>query len=148
MSHGATDVAEPNLTALLDLVLQLLMFFLIMANFIVEQSNQDIKLPEATTAVPIDKETTLVLPINVDLDGKVVLSSNAFLETLPQIQRYMLDQYAFVKRDKGEEAVKKMVVVVRGDMRSNFRSIYQVMRAAKEAGFSQVQLRANRPVGG
>ena len=56
------------------------MFFLIMANFIVEQSNQDIKLPEATTAVPIDKETTLVLPINVDLDGKVVLSSNSFLE--------------------------------------------------------------------
>ena len=55
------------------------------------------------------------------------------------------DQYDLHKRDKGGQAVKKMVVVVRGDKRSNFRSIYQVMRAAKDAGFSSVQLRANRP---
>lgn len=148
MSSTPNDVGEPNLTPLLDLVLQLLMFFLIVANFVVEQTNQDIKLPEATTAVPIDKESKYVLPVNVDQDGKVVIATNSYLETEPQINRWMKDQYDFAKRDKGEQVAKDMVVVVRGDGRTNFRAIYQVMKAARQVGFSNVQLRANRPVGG
>ena len=133
---------------LLDLVLQLLMFFLIVANFVAEQSNQDIKLPEATTAVPIDKEGNLVLPLNVDVDGKLVLSETEKLDSDVQIARYMLDQYDIYKRDRGEAAVKEVAVVVRGDNRANFEHIYRVMKSAKDAGFSNVQLRANRPVPG
>ena len=42
MSHGGSDSgvsAEPNMTPLLDLVLQLLMFFIINVNFVSEQVN-------------------------------------------------------------------------------------------------------------
>ena len=148
MSHGATDTAEPNLTALLDLVLQLLMFFLIVANFVMEQSNQDIKLPEATTAVPIDVDLKNVLAINVDLDGKLVVAENEKLESPTLIEGYMKLQYGFFVRDRGELAAKTVAVVVRGDNRANFEHIYRVMRAAKAAGFSIVQLRANKPQGG
>ena len=146
MSHAVSNeaVCEPNLMPLLDLVLQLLMFFLIVANFVAEQSNQDIKLPEATTAVPIDKETKNVLSLNVDKDGNLVLTETDKLESDVQITRYMLDQYDIYKRDRGEAAVKEMAVVVRGDNRANFEHIYRVMRSAKDAGFSNVQLRANR----
>lgn len=148
--HGGDNEGpvEPNLMPLLDLVLQLLMFFLIVANFVAEQSNQDIKLPEATTAVPIDKEGNLVLPLNVDVDGKLVLSETEKLDSDVQIARYMLDQYDIYKRDRGEAAVKEVAVVVRGDNRANFEHIYRVMKSAKDAGFSNVQLRANRPVPG
>ena len=149
MSHGANDVGEPNLTPLLDLVLQLLMFFLIVANFVLDQSNQDIKLPEATTAVPIDTDVKNILALNIDQDGKLVLSESgkgddAKLDSEARIQRYMKDQYEFFKRDGGEQAVNKMAVVIRGDSRANFEHIYRVMRAAKDAGFVTVQLRANR----
>jgi biopolymer transport protein ExbD len=37
-----------------------------------------------------------------------------------------------------------MAVVVRGDKGANFEHIYRVMRAAKDAGFTNVLLRANR----
>jgi biopolymer transport protein ExbD len=60
----------------------------------------------------------------------------------------MDDQYKFFKRDRGEQAAKDVAVVVRGDNRANFEHIYQVMRAAKEAGFTIVQLRANRQTPG
>jgi biopolymer transport protein ExbD len=149
MSHGANDVGEPNLTPLLDLVLQLLMFFLIVANFVLEQSNQDIKLPEATTAVPIDTDVKNILALNIDQDGKLVLSGSgkgeeAKLDSEGSIRQYLNDQYAFSKRDGGEQVVAKMAVVIRGDSRANFEQIYRVMRAAKDAGFVNVQLRANR----
>ena len=61
MSHGggggANEIkAEPNLTPLLDLVLQLVMFFLLVANFSVVQANKDIDLPKAQSARPVVKE--------------------------------------------------------------------------------------------
>src|SRR5260221_260803 len=56
MSHGGSDAseAEADLTPLLDLVLQLLMFFIINVNFVTEQVNPDIKLPTSESARPID----------------------------------------------------------------------------------------------
>jgi biopolymer transport protein ExbD len=144
--HGG-DV-EVNLTPLLDLVLQLLMFFLIVANFVVEQNNRDIMLPEATTAVPVDKEEKKVLALNVDQLGRLVLSETDKKESDTDIARFLADQFQFYKRDRGEKAAKEVAVVVRGDERANFEHIYRVMRAAKDAGFQIVQLRANKPTQG
>src|SRR5262245_50328910 len=49
--------AEPNLVPLLDLVLQLLMFFMMCAQFaVMEQTDQAIKLPTAAQAQPIPDE--------------------------------------------------------------------------------------------
>src|SRR5689334_24068400 len=67
MSHGAADIglAEPNLTPLLDVVLQLLMFFMMCVNFVTEQVNEDVKLPESQSAAPMDKADVDVLFLNV-----------------------------------------------------------------------------------
>jgi len=154
MSHGASteEVAEPNLMSMLDLVLQLLMFFLIVANFVAEQNNQDIKLPEATTAVPIDAEQKDTISLNVDQNGNLVISDSgkeeAKLNSEFQIELYLKDTYSKLVSKMGkEEDVKKMIVVVRGDNRAEFEHIYRVMAAAKKANFPNVMLRANRPAG-
>jgi biopolymer transport protein ExbD len=152
MSHGAggEDIPEPNLTPLLDLVLQMVMFFMIVANFVTEQLNQNIQLPEATTAVPIDREKENILVLNVDSEGVLLERStdpndDTKLDSQIKIQRWMNDKFAFYKSDRGDKAAKEMTIVVRGDKNTTFENIYRVMRAAKEAGFINVQLRANRP---
>src|ERR671938_1953572 len=68
MAHGPAgggSIAEPNLTPPLDVVLQLLMFFMMCVNFVTEQVREDIKLPESTSARPMDKAETDVLFINL-----------------------------------------------------------------------------------
>jgi biopolymer transport protein ExbD len=68
MSHAsAGDIAhaEPNLTPLLDVVLQLLMFFMMCVNFVNEQVNEDIRLPRSQSVKPMDKADTDVLFINL-----------------------------------------------------------------------------------
>jgi len=149
MSHGSTETAEPNLTALLDLVMQLLMFFLIVANFVVEQNNQDIKLPEATTAVPIEKDLKQTLAVNIDMDGNLVISETDKKASDVQILRYMQDQYQLFSRNP-DVKMDDVAVVVRGDSRADSGHIYRVMKSAKDAGFKNVNLRANRfaPAGG
>src|SRR5271165_442884 len=65
MSHGSdTNEAEADLTPLLDLVLQLLMFFIINVNFVTEQVTPDIKLPTSESARPIDKADLAALFLN------------------------------------------------------------------------------------
>src|SRR5438132_11721637 len=73
MSHGSTEKCEPNLTPLLDLVLQLVMFFMLCANFVMEQTSVEIKLPEAVAAKPLDKDASDVIFLNVNSQGKILL---------------------------------------------------------------------------
>ena len=58
MSHGSAsdETIEPNLTPLLDLVLQLLMFFMITVNFTQGVTNTGETLPHSETVAPLDPE--------------------------------------------------------------------------------------------
>src|SRR4051812_32772538 len=76
MSHGSSssEKCEPNLVPLLDLVLQLVMFFMVCANFVMEQVNEAIKLPAALAAKPLAPNDPETLYLNVSAQGKVLLS--------------------------------------------------------------------------
>src|SRR5262245_51734420 len=64
---------EPDLTAMLDVVMQLLMYFIMCVNFIEHETTAEVLLPEATQAKPISKDDSDVLFMNVDKDGTVLI---------------------------------------------------------------------------
>ena len=61
MSHGPSsdDTVDPNLTPLLDLVLQLLMLFMICGNYAAEQSNEPVNLAYSETAKQLGDEAKI-----------------------------------------------------------------------------------------
>src|SRR5438128_8409863 len=69
MSHAAAGAEEsPHeraLVPLLDMVFQLIMFFIISVNFAAEQVNESIKLPKSQMARPMDKSEVDVLFVNI-----------------------------------------------------------------------------------
>src|SRR5581483_8904101 len=77
MSHGGGGEggikAEPDLTPMLDLVMQLLMYFIMCVNFITEEVPQDIQLPNSQEARPIDKSEGDILFMIVNKEGKVLV---------------------------------------------------------------------------
>jgi biopolymer transport protein ExbD len=153
MSHGGgggdDEIAEPNLTPLLDLVLQLVMFFMITTSFVMEQLNANIQLPEATSAKPIDREAKNIIFLNVDQDGQLLpLGEPTPLRSLVEINGFMQQEYERQKANRGEEGLKDVTVVIRGSKDTDFEHIYNVMLAAKTHKFSNIQLRANVPGGG
>ena len=95
MSHGSTDKCEPNLIPLLDLVLQLVMFFMVCANFVMEQINETIKLPSAKRCQAAGPEATNIIFLNVNEKGEVLLSAldavgkENTLYNKVQVQNYM-----------------------------------------------------------
>src|SRR5512135_438911 len=72
--------AEPNLTPLLDVVFQLITFFMLVINFTAENYDQRIHLPVAGSARPVEdtqraSEDRIVL--NVDRDGHLLKGRQA-----------------------------------------------------------------------
>src|SRR5262245_20440344 len=55
--HSGNTEMEINLTPLLDLILQLVMFFLACANFAADQASSNVQLPLSTSAQEIQPKT-------------------------------------------------------------------------------------------
>lgn len=151
MAHGKQD--EPNLVPLLDLVLQLVMFFMVCANFVMEQVNEQIKLPSAISSKPLDKTPERTVYLNVDEKGVVQLSqldairNERELTNPKQVESYMKVRYEQDMQSLSvEERAKgpRLRVVIRADGRTDTEKVDAVLRACRVAGFSTAELRAVR----
>ena len=150
MSHGSTDKCEPNLTPLLDLVLQLVMFFMLCANFVMEQTNEQIKLPEAIAAKVLDKGEGTPIFLNVNEQGKVLLTpdqregvDNDTLDNEVQVQGYMTRRADQEKRITNKTE-PQTTLILRVDKLTPFEKTYKIMKACRLAGYQKVQLRVIR----
>src|SRR5229473_3336986 len=101
MAHvaEANIKAEPNLVPLLDLIFQLIMFFMICVNFVSEQVNESIVLPTAQSARAMDKGEVEVLVLNMLPNGDVkVVGRSAPLKTDGDKISFLRQYYADAKR--------------------------------------------------
>ena len=166
MSHGSTSggKAEPNLIPLLDLVLQLVMFFMVCAKIVVDQTGVEIKLPKANSAKPVDKAETYQIFLNVNLDGDVIFAPNArpkdtegkeiaVVKNPAQLQIIMArraEEDIAAAGPAGKDKPPRSLVILRIDERCTFEKVSPIIDAVRAAGYLRVQMRAEvaaTPVG-
>jgi len=154
MAHGgASSDAEPNLVPLLDLVLQLIMFFMMCTHFaVMEQTDQAIKLPEAAQARPIPDEGLgpNVIYLGVTKAGEVKVAGRPPMTSEDEVTIFLKQAYLTAQeraKKEGEKEVRTLVVI-RADQNAEFAQVYKVMRRCQEAGLRKLQLRAIIPSGG
>src|SRR5207249_1683921 len=74
---SSIDRADPNLTPLLDVVFQLITFFMLVINFSNDNYDQRVKLPVAGTAHPVESSEKVAedrLVLNVDKQGHLLMN--------------------------------------------------------------------------
>jgi biopolymer transport protein ExbD len=142
MSHGGggDDNAEPDLTAMLDVVMQLLMYFIMCANFIAQENNADVLLPLATAARPLTKDDDDVIFLNVDKDGKVLILGEAPKDL--DATRLWLDNRALDAKQKSGNDTINTAVIVRAHQDVSYETVYRLMETSKQKGFRRFKLRA------
>jgi len=161
--------AEVNLTPLLDVVLQLIMFFLITVNFERQDRFTGLTLPPVQIAVPIDpksrnrpendpdnwvflnltKDGTLVIP-NVDtLNYEQITQDTTLQSKLEQFlnrTRQKMERYAKYN-DKPLDRVQP-VIVLRADKDVRYEYVHNILELCTNAGFRSWQLRVlHKPKG-
>jgi len=141
----SSETAEPNLTPMLDMVFQLVTFFMLVINFQSAALDMSLKLPVVGSARPIDtqgREDLLVL--NVNLEGKIVVygaghDPDEYLKKEAQfaVKKLELDGK---KIKPGDEL--PMLVVVRADQKTPFDLLNRVLTDCQKYGFRKFALRA------
>jgi biopolymer transport protein ExbD len=143
MQHSAS--AEPNLTPLLDMVFQLITFFMLVINFKSASLDLSLRLPVVGSARPVDtkgQEELLILNINSkgrlsvygvekDVEGYVAAEAQA---SLIKARR----EHPELKH--GDEL--PTTVVIRADRTTPFNLLNTVIRACQDNGFRKFALKA------
>ena len=145
-SVGGGDQVDVNLTPLLDLVLQLIMFFMITVNFVqVDQFDERVTLPVAQSAVPLEANAQDYVFLNLDAKGQLVGAlDNLSLDTPEKLKAHLVrekENLERVARAKGKQGDIKIVIVLRADKDCRYRDVWQVIDSCQRAGFRRWQLR-------
>jgi len=143
--------AEPNLTPLLDVVFQLITFFMLVINFSNDNYDQRVRLPVAGSARPIEEgekaavEDRLVL--NIDRQGHLLMSGEVM--TQQRALQEIKHQADLVKLNLRSAGVKvtatsdlPTTIILRADRDTPFSLLYGLITQCQASGFRKYALKA------
>jgi biopolymer transport protein ExbD len=128
---------EPNLTPLLDMVLQLIMFFMICVSLVGREADFELRLPVMQHACP-PAASDVRLVLNVDRAGLLHVSDQRPLASDSDILSF-LNTWA-KSAGHGSKPTTRLVVI-RADAQADYRTVHHLMTLCKKVGLSKFQLR-------
>jgi biopolymer transport protein ExbD len=157
-SVGQSDgKLEINLTPLLDLVLQLIMFFMLTVNFVrIDQINDEVVLPVVQSAMPIRISTDEFVYVSINKDGTFI-SAGTRLANKDKVEQYVkqvkyerdriLEQRAKREGKSFSAVATGTVGVVRAHKDCKWGDVDDVLQAFIKAGYTRHQLRVLKQAG-
>ncbi len=144
---GSLDQSEgkPNLTPILDMVFQLITFFMLVINFKAAAIDTSLKLPVVGDARRIKSEGPgSLLTLNINKEG----SLKVYGEEKKDIQNYIASEahaeWLNAKRKKPDLEFGQdlpTLVVVRADRNTPYHMVHRVIEACQKNGFREFALK-------
>ena len=143
MSASSGEGADPNMTPILDMVFQLITFFMLVINFKGAALDQTLQLPVMGSARPLEwKGEYQPLMLNVDLEGRI-----KFMGQVVPVEQYVAGEARDLK-DQLKSAGKKLdgelpvPVILRADKGVRFHLMNHAIKVCQEHGYRQFSLSA------
>jgi len=142
--------AEPNLTPLLDVVFQLITFFMLMVNFSSDNYDRRITLPVAGSARPVEDDRQVAedrLVLNIDKDGHLLMGGEVLpLHKAVQTIKRQADLIRLNLKAAGQKVDASSslptTIVLRADRDTSFTSVLGLIKACQSNGFRKFALKA------
>lgn len=142
--------AEPNLTPLLDIVFQLITFFMLVINFSTDNYDKRVNLPVAGSARPAEDEQQVSedrLVLNVDSQGHLLMGGEVmpFYKAAQSI-KHQADLIKLNLRASGHKMDERRglptTIVLRADRDASFSAILDLIKTCQSNGFRKFALKA------
>jgi biopolymer transport protein ExbD len=137
---------SPNLTPLLDVVLQLITFFMMLVHFgsRLEGADRALRLPVAPAALPGSDLTFDRLPVALDQGGGLryggrVLTGTAASSWWAEQAKIRRSGLELLPGRSGAEELPT-VVILRADRNASYGAVRRTLAEAQEQGFAQFSL--------
>ena len=126
------------MTAMIDMVFQLIIFFMVLINFSQDEQNEKIKLPASELARPADAPLKNAITINLDVNGTVYLGSTVVtVESIAPLLRTEIDLLKV-----GGKTAKDANIIIRAHQDTKGGLVQDLIKKCQELGFEQFALRA------
>lgn len=144
MNHEAS--AEPNLTPMLDLVFQLITFFMLVFNFKAASLDLNLKLPVIGSAKPVEnKGREELLILNITSTGKL----NVYGQEQSNVEGFIATeaQKSLLRAKRNHPNIKSgddlpSQVVIRADKTTPFALLNKVIKSCQTNGYRNFSLKA------
>ncbi|HEV8002314.1 MAG TPA: biopolymer transporter ExbD [Planctomycetaceae bacterium] len=144
-SSAELSAAQPNLTPLLDMVFQLITFFMLVINFKDAALDQSLQLPVLGSARPLDtKGQEDLLVLNIDAEGRLKVYGVS-RDVQPYIADEARQEEARLKSKgtplKAGEELPTMVVI-RADRTTPFKLLNEIIKTCQKHNYRRFALKA------
>ncbi len=149
----APQLAEVDMTPMIDIVFQLIAFFMVITNFEQTQADERVKLPRDVLAKPPEVRPESELVVNVgflrDATGKkldpqpFVFWAGENLRVGQMPAKFQQESRLYRAKDKEPAEV---TVAIRADAEVPTGVVQELMKMAQEAGFEKFVLKAAQAV--
>jgi biopolymer transport protein ExbD len=140
--------AEPNLTPLLDVVFQLITFFMLVFKISGDNFDQHVRLPVAGSARPLEGKQAVEdrLVLNIDSKGRLLWEGKPldFGQGMSKIR----EQANLMKLNRkfagkaADDGTLPATIVLRADRGADFGRVYRYITACQGHGFTKFALKA------
>ncbi|TWT83005.1 biopolymer transport protein ExbD [Planctomycetes bacterium CA13] len=131
------DLAQGDLTPMIDMTFQLIAFFMVLINFAQTEANDRVVLPSSKLVKPPEVALEFPIILHVAQDGEIVLGGDEFtVETL----RIGLQREMSVIKAEGKTA-NDANVVIRAHQDTAMGDVQEVIRVAQEQNLINFALR-------
>jgi biopolymer transport protein ExbD len=138
-----TKAAEGDMTSMIDMVFQLIIFFMVLINFSQDDQNQAIKLPSSELAKPAEAPLENPIVLNLAFNGNVYVGPET--ATIAGL-RPLLELESKVLTAKGKSA-KDANIIIRADGNTAGGMVQELIKKCQESGYEKFALRAKEEIG-
>ena len=138
-----SSIAEPDMTPMIDMVFQLIAFFMMLINFAEGDQNERIKLPASELAKPAVSPLDSPITLHVTQEDTVIIGGQ---EVSIEGLKPFLDREASVSTMRGQSP-SVATIIIRGDMDARTATVQDVIRICQLAKFEKFVLRAKEERG-
>jgi biopolymer transport protein ExbD len=149
-SIEGADQCEPNMVPILDMVFQLITFFMLVINFKATAVDRELNLPVIGSARPVEEETQgEMLVLNLRANGEITARG----KVQPNIEGFIGVEARTTASVKGLPfgSPLPVMVVIRADRTITVQSLMKVVNTCRSNGFDQfdfVVIRSGKPKAG
>ncbi|NLS97422.1 MAG: biopolymer transporter ExbD [Planctomycetaceae bacterium] len=141
LAKRSTGIQEGDMTPMIDMVFQLIAFFMVLVNFTEADQNQRIRLPSSELAKPPDAPLDSPITIHLTSKGTAIMGPNEV--PIQDLTRLLTVEYQVLVR-KSEGLASQATIIIRGDLDAQFGLIQEIMQICQNVGFEKFALRAKQ----
>ncbi|MCG6155801.1 ExbD/TolR family protein [Rubinisphaera margarita] len=150
-----STVLEPDMTPMIDVVFQLIAFFMLVTNFEQTQADERVKLPSDQLARPPEVAREKVLVVNIGFnrnregektDPQAYIFEGDELIPVLDFGRRLKEEQRVANALYGPDGVKEMTIEIRADAETPTGLIQELIKLSQENGFEKFSLRAKQLV--